>query len=293
MAANKEEEDDVALAPEFHVGDATNLTEFVDKNSVDLVVTSPPYPMIAMWDGLIGPASETDADATKLTGMEVFELMHKHLDGVWKQLYEVTKPGAIVAINIGDAMRTYDKDFQMFPNGARTTMGMCEAGFSPLPNIYWKKPTNRPVAFLGSGYLPVNAYVSFECEHILIFRHGGPRKFAPGDPNREASKFTVEERNAWFTQIWEVPGVRQEVVAGRRNAAFPPEIPRRLIRMFSVFGDTVLDPFVGTGTTAIVATENGRRAIGIDKDEEFIKYAKRRAFGDPNQAKITTFFKRG
>ncbi len=264
--------------------DARVLSEVVKPDSVDLVVTSPPYPMISMWDDLfrtldpsIPPSDEwKDHDATDHDVNVIFEKMHVQLDRVWTQLAACVKSGGIVAINMGDATRSIQRNFRLFPNAARTTMGMVQSGFTPLPNLYWKKPTNGPNAFLGSGFLPVNAYVTLDCEHILLFRKGRLRKFPPKDPIRKASCFTKKERDGWFSQTWEdVKGVRQKKIGGRRSGAFPREIPYRLIRMFSILGDTVLDPFVGTGTTADVATSLGRSCIGLDIDKEFVQEAQR------------------
>lgn len=266
----------------LEVVDARLLSNRLARASVDLVVTSPPYPMIAMWDTVFSKMSVLPpSDWSSSNVMSVFEAMHTELDKVWTSLKVVTKEGAIVAINIGDATRSVDGRFTLFPNGARITMGMIRAGFTPLPNIYWKKPSNKPNAFLGSGFYPVNAYVTVDCEHILLFRHGEKRSFPAKDPSRESSKFTKDERNAWFTQIWEINGAKQEEVSGRRTAAFPLGIATRLVRMFSVCGDTVFDPFVGTGTTVLAARELGRRGIGFDIDEAFIAYAKDRVMYAP------------
>lgn len=269
--------------PAFFTHDARKLLEVVSPRSVQLVVTSPPYPMIAMWDSVFQQMDPSiPADPTQWTrddAMIIFEKMHQQLDVVWQQLHEAVSPGGIVAINMGDATRSVDRNFQLFPNGARTTMGMIAAGFTPLPNIYWKKPTNGPNAFLGSGFLPVNAYVTIDCEHILLFRQGTLRKFASEDQQlcRRYSCFTRDERDDWFSQTWTgITGVRQRTpVSGqRRSAAFPEEIPFRLIRMFSIMGDTVLDPFVGTGTTAKAASKLGRNCLGLDIDASFVQLAR-------------------
>ena len=103
---------------------------------------------------------------------------------------------------------------------------------------------------------------------LLIFRKGGLRRFKPYDELRYASKYTKEERDNWFTQIWDIVGVKQTMPdVERRVAAFPEIIPYRLIRMFSVIGDTVLDPFLGTGTTTKVAISLNRNSIGYEIDE--------------------------
>jgi site-specific DNA-methyltransferase (adenine-specific) len=116
---------------------------------------------------------------------------------------------------------------------------------------------------MGSGTLPPNAYVTLEHEYVLLFRDGGPRSFPPGDRRRYESAFFWEERNEWFSDLWEFPGAEQ-TVGDERVAAFPLELPLRLIRMYSVYGETVLDPFAGTGTTTLAAMFAGRSSVGYD-----------------------------
>lgn len=241
------------------VGDSRRMQE-IKKKSVHLVITSPPYPMIELWDDLF-----------KIMGCHDFDSMHDYLADVWKECFRILVEGGIACINIGDALRKIDDTFQLFPNHVRV-IEHCEAlGFTSLPYILWKKPTKRPNAFLGSGFIPPNAYVTQDCEFILIFRKGSPRAFPRKDFWRYASHYTKSERNAWFTQIWKLPGARQESSKlSRRVAAYPEEIAYRLIRMFSVIGDTVIDPFVGTGTTMKVAMANHRNSIGYEIDERLV-----------------------
>ncbi|MEM1963274.1 MAG: site-specific DNA-methyltransferase [Candidatus Caldarchaeum sp.] len=237
----------------------------VEDSSVHLIVTSPPYPMIQMWDKLF-----------ESFGCKSYDEMHEYLAQVWKECYRVLIEGGIACINIGDATRTINGMFRLFPNHARVIEHCEKIGFTTLPYILWKKPTNRPKykgkgAFLGSGFLPPNAYVTLDCEYILIFRKGGPRKFERNDPNRYASMFTKQERDTWFTQIWNDVGERQSITnVERRAAAFPETIPYKLVRMFSILGDTVLDPFLGTGTTTKVALSLGRNSIGYEIDKTFL-----------------------
>ena len=235
-------------------GDARRMVG-VAPDTVALVVTSPPYPMISQWDELFARWKATD-----------FERMHRELDRVWAACYRVLMPGGILAINVGDAVRSVGGEFRLWPNHARIMTATEKLGFRSLPYILWKKPTNRPNAFLGSGFLPPNAYVTLDCEFILLFRKGRLRRLPPGSPARLASRYTKGERDRWFSQIWDGIQGRPQSYTGGRSGAFPPEIPRRLVRMFSILGDTVLDPFAGTGTTLWEASQMGRHAIGIEID---------------------------
>ena len=234
--------------------------------SVHLVVTSPPYPMVPQWDELFARL-----------GARGYEAMHAVLAEVWGRCREVLVPGGLLAINIGDALRTVDGEFQLWPNHARVLEACAALGFRPLPYILWKKPTNRPNAFLGSGFSPPNAYVTLDCEFVLLFRKGGLRRFPPGDAARAQSRYSRAERDRWFSQVWtDVRGIRQ-ADRGARTGAFPPAIPERLIRMFSCVGETVLDPFAGTGTTLWAAARYGRDAIGIELDPARARRLRERA----------------
>jgi len=252
------------------IGDSREMAE-VNDGSIHLIVTSPPYPMVAIWDDFFTEVSASTYDA-----------MHEYLNQVWREVERVLVPGGIACINIGDATRTRDGLFHLYPNHSRIIENFEKLGFVTLPYVLWKKPTTKPHykgkgAFLGSGFLPPNAYVTLDMEYILIFRKGPPRSFPPKDPDRYKSRFTKRERDEWFSQVWKVQGVRQSVDGlERRVAAFPEEIPRRLIRMFSVLGDLVLDPFLGSGTSLKVAMELGRRFVGYEKLEEMTEIIRRK-----------------
>jgi len=241
--------------------------------SVHLVVTSPPYPMIEMWDESLASQNPLiRAALERLDGPAAFEAMHAELDRVWEELVRVTTPGGFVCVNIGDATRTLGGAFQLFPNHARILSFFQKKGFSCLPAVLWRKPTNAPNKFMGSGMLPAGAYVTLEHEYILIFRKGGKRVFKTEaeKQHRQESAFFWEERNAWFSDLWDVRGTRQGLADGSardRSGAFPFEIPYRLINMYSVKGDTVLDPFLGTGTTALAALVAGRNSVGYEREE--------------------------
>lgn len=247
--------------------DARNL-ENIQNDSVDLVVTSPPYPMIEMWDVVF---KHMNPKADWEDGYSGFIEMHKELKKVWKELYAKCKLGAFVCINIGDATRTVKGKFSLYPNGAKVIEDMIEIGFNLLPSVVWNKPTNSPNKFMGSGTLPAGAYVTLEYEHILIFRKGEKRSFPKdGVKLRQESSIFWEERNEWFSNIWKVKGSKQKIddnkSARKRSGSYPLEIPYRLISMYSLKGDTVLDPFLGTGTTTKAAILLGRSSIGVEID---------------------------
>lgn len=257
-----------------HCRDSRDLSN-IEENSVELVVTSPPYPMIEMWDELFKNLNpDIEAHLNNENGSKAFERMHEELDKVWDEIQRVTTTDAIVCINIGDATRKLGDEFRLFPNSSRISSGLSERGFNRIPGIIWRKPTNSAAKFMGSGMMPPNAYPTLEHEHILIFRKDGTRDSLDSDLRRRSSYFW-EERNNWFSDQWDgVRGEGQELGdAGsrERSAAFPLQIPYRLICMFSTFGETVLDPFWGTGTTTTAAACSGRNSIGIELDEELIE----------------------
>jgi hypothetical protein len=123
--------------------------------------------------------------------------------------------------------------------------------------------------------VPTNAYVTLEHEYILVFRKGPPREFEPGADRRYEAAYFWEERNRWFSDVWtDVTGDLQALdhdELRERSAAFPFEIPYRLINMYSVYGDTVLDPFWGTGTTTLAAMVAGRDSVGRERDPAFLE----------------------
>jgi DNA modification methylase len=254
--------------------DARDLRSIKDE-SIDLVVTSPPYPMIQMWDTIFSKLSQDTAAALSTqNGNKAFETMHVELDKVWRELFRVLKPGCFACINIGDAVRTLSDNFQLYPNHARIITACRNCGFDSLPGILWRKQTNTPNKFMGSGMLPGGAYVTLEHEHILIFRKGQKKKFTSKQEKlaRMESSFFWEERNNWFSDVWDFKGSRQSLTRidlRERSAAFPFELPWRLVNMYSLRGDTVLDPFAGTGTTMLAALAAGRSSIGVDIDPAF------------------------
>ena len=263
-------------------GDARDMKQ-IKNESVDLMITSPPYPMIKMWDDMFGEQNPKITEALKNdNGGLAFELMHKELDKVWNETFRVLKNGGIACINIGDATRTLKDVFQIYTSHARILNHCLKLGFHALPEILWVKETNKPDKFMGSGMLPVGAYITLEHEHILILRKDGKRPFKKEEEKeiRRKSAFFWEERNLWFSDKWkDVNGVIQGLNnkdLRARSGAYPLELVYRLINMFSIQGDVVLDPYLGTGTTTIGAIVSGRSSIGFEIDKNFKESVEKR-----------------
>lgn len=262
---------------QIFIGDSREPTRLPDR-SVHLVVTSPPYPMIAMWDDLFQRLNPKIRDRLAAAdGQMAFELMHRELDKVWLHIRRVLAHGGIACINIGDAVRKIDDSgagrFRLYSNHSRVLKRFIELGFDVLPPVLWRKQTNAPNKFMGSGMLPCGAYVTLEHEHILIFRKGGKREFRKTEDRelRRESAYFWEERNLWFSDIWDFKGTRQDLShpgLRDRSAAFPMELAYRLINMYSQKGDTVLDPFLGTATTTYAAMASQRHSVGMEIDPE-------------------------
>jgi DNA modification methylase len=244
--------------------------------SIDLIVTSPPYPMIEMWDDVFTVLNKEIGNALKSqNGPLAFELMNKELDKVWGEAYRVLKNGGIACINIGDATRTINSHFALYTNHSRIQHYAQKIGFSALPAILWRKQTNAPNKFMGSGMMPPGAYVTLEHEYVLVLRKGNKKEFKTDKEKklRRESAYFWEERNNWFSDVWmDLKGTSQILFDSKtrgRSAAFPFELPYRLITMFSIKEETILDPFLGIGTTMFAAMSAGRNSVGYEIDKNF------------------------
>lgn len=245
------------------IGDSRKMIEIED-NTIDLVVTSPPYWHIKDYgvSGQIG------------YGQSLHEYL-KDLYVVWKECYRVLKPCRRLCINIGDQFaRTiiYGR-YKVIPLHAEIISQCEEIGFDYMGSIIWQKKTTMNTTgganVMGSYPYPPNGMIEIDYEFILIFKKPGKCDVYSKEL-KEKSKLTKEEWKEYFCGHWYFGGVRQL----KHEAMFPEELPKRLIKMFSFIGDTVLDPFLGSGTTVKVALSLNRNALGYEINEKFLEVMK-------------------
>jgi len=255
-------------------GDARDLN-WVPDSSVHLVLTSPPY-----WT-----LKEYPKGAGQLGFISDYDQFQDELDKVWRHCLRVLVPGGRLICVVGDVCLSRKKHgrHMVMPLHADIVIRCRKIGFDNLTPIFWYKISNAKYeiengsGFLGKPYEP-NAIIKNDVEFILMLRKpGGYRQ--PTEEQRISSKLTKEEHHEWFQQVWTLPG------ESTRNhpAPFPFELAYRLVRMFSFAGDTVLDPFMGTGTTVVAATRCERNSIGVEIDPSYFKMAKARLEGEPQE----------
>ena len=241
------------------IGDSRSMPE-IETATIDLVVTSPPYWHIKDY-GVSGQIGYGQGLHQYLT-----DLFH-----TWSECFRVLRPGSRLCINIGDqfARAAVYGRYKVIPLHAEF-IGQCERlGFDYLGSIIWQKKTTMNTSgganVMGSYPYPKNGLVEIDYEFILIFKKPGEGRKVSKEV-KEASKLTKEEWKEYFSGHWHFGGARQL----GHEAMFPGELPRRLLRMFSFRGDTVLDPFLGSGTTVKVALEEGRNGLGYEINEDFM-----------------------
>lgn len=244
---------------------------FLPAESVHLVLTSPPYWTLKQYN-------ESDG---QLGSVKDYEGFLSELDRVWTHCFRVLVPGGRLICVVGDVCLARRKN-----NGRHTVVPLhasiqehCRAiGFDNLAPIIWHKIANATLeaqgnggGFLGKPYEP-NAVIKNDIEFILMQRKCGGYR-SPGFLERAFSVIPDHMHKIWFRQIWsDVPGASTQ----NHPAPFPLELASRLIRMFSFVGDTVLDPFLGSGTTALAAWQSGRNSIGVEIDDAYLTIASRR-----------------
>jgi modification methylase len=243
----------------IYIADSRRVPELADE-SVQLVVTSPPYWSLKDYGhpGQIGHGQE-------------YEEYLESVGQVLGECHRVLCEGCRMAVNVGDQyLRASEHGrYRVLPLGADLTALARGLEFDFMGSIIWRKvSTTRPSGggkWMGSIYIPRDGQITYEHEYILIFRKPGkaPR---PSEEIQEKSRLTKEQRQQWFRGVWaDLPPERQT----GHEAMFPVELPRRLIKMYSFYGETVLDPFLGSGTTCLAAAVEGRHCIGYEINRDY------------------------
>jgi len=254
-------------------GDAREMRELSEPDSVHLVVTSPPYWTLKEYDG--------GAGNDQLGHWEDYETFQDELAKVWQRCFDLLVPGGRLCIVVGDVCLPRKKHGRhlVVPLHADISVHCRKVGFDYLTPILWYKIANAVTEvegngspFLGKPYEP-NAIIKNDVEYILMFRKPGGYR-APTEEQRILSLIEKEYHSRWFRAIWtDVTGSNRE---RGHPAPFPVEIPYRLIRMFSFVGDTVLDPFLGTGSTTEGAIQAYRSSVGYEIEEAYMDMIEKR-----------------
>ena len=244
-------------------GDCRQMNLLSDE-SVHLIITSPPYWQLKDY-----------GTENQIGFHESYESYINNLNLVWKESYRVLHPGCRLCINIGDqfARSVYYGRYKVIP--IRTEIiKFCETiGFDYMGAVIWQKVTTcnttGGATIMGSFPYPRNGILKLDYEFILLFKKQG----MPPQPNKgqkELSAMTKDEWNTYFSGHWYFAGAKQD----GHIAMFPDELPSRLIKMFAFAGDTVLDPFLGSGTTSLAARNLGRNSVGYEINPDFIPIVK-------------------
>jgi len=246
----------------LHCGDSRDLN-WIGDGEIPLVVTSCPYFDIKQYEHAPGQLAEFAS----------YEDFLAQLDAVWRECYRVLAPGGRLACNVGDVLRSRKAAgrHHVLPLHADILVRSRQIGFDSLTGILWQKKSNCSYEQGAGGLLgkpgQPNQIIKSELENILILRKPGPYR-NPTLQHQEASRISKEEHARWFRPVWnDVPGAR----ATDHPAPFPVEIPYRLMRMFSFAGDTVLDPFNGSGTSTLAAIKAGRNSVGVEVGQTYFE----------------------
>lgn len=259
-------------------GDSRRMTELPD-NSVHLAITSPPY-----WQ-----LKDYGSD-NQIGFHESYEKYINNLNLVWKECYRTLHSGCRLCVNIGDqfARAVYYGRYKVIPI-REEIIKFCEnIGFDYMGAIIWQKVTTSNTTGggvqMGSYPYPRNGILKLDYEFILVFKKLGDAP-KPTKEDKERSKMTAEEWNTFFAGHWNFAGARQD----NHIAMFPEELPKRLIKMFAFVGDTVLDPFAGSGTTNLAAKNLGRNSVGYEINSEFIPIIKQKLQANQKDNHSTSF----
>jgi len=253
----------------IYIADSRNLSMIPD-GSVHLVLTSPPY-----WN-----LKEYNQHLNQLGHIDNYQLFLDELDKVWTECYKKLVIGGRMVVVVGDVLlsrREYGRH-KVVPLHADIQVRCEKIGFDNLAPIFWHKISNASfevsgnTKFLGKPYEP-NGIIKHDIEYILMLRkNGGYRK--PTLEQRRLSIISEKEFNRWYQQIWDFGGASTK----NHPAPYPEELSNRIVRMFSFVSDTVLDPFLGSGTTMLSASKIGRNCIGVEVDKSYANYSHTRLF---------------
>ncbi len=248
--------------PKVFFKSSETMEEVLD-DSIQLIVTSPPYGKIKDY-----------GNQNQIGFFGTFDDYFTRLKQVWSECYRVLEPQCRMVINIGDQyLRTSEFGrYRVLSIASKIITDCLDLGFDYLGDIIWQKisttNTTGGCTLMGSIYYPRNGLLTYDYEHILIFKKYQGKNQRKVDPTiKEMSKIPLSEWKKWFTGHWNFPGVVQK----EHIAMFPEELPYRIIRMFTYIGDTVLDPFLGSGTTLKVAKSLFRNGIGYELNKDYKK----------------------
>lgn len=268
----------VSTNHQLHHADSREQLERFDDESVQLVCTSPPYFNIKDYNIENGGGSQGQLGDVD----EYSEFIHL-LDEVWLECYRMLEPGGRLCVVVGDVLRSRSEHgrHHVIPLHATIQEHAQELGFDNLAPIIWYKIGNASLEsgqnarFLGKPYEP-GAVIKNDIEYVLLFRKPGGYR-SPTLEKRILSAIEADEHQKMFRQLWDdIQGEPQT----DHPAPYPAELAERLIRMFSFVGDTVLDPFAGTGSTAVAASRCGRDSISVELERGYIEVAEERIKGE-------------
>jgi modification methylase len=266
---------------EMILGDARDLSG-IDDETVHLVVTSPPYFNLKPY--------ASDAGGAQLGRMEDYEAFLDELDNVWRECERVLVPGGRVCCVIGDILipRRMDGRHRVLPLPSDIQVRSRKVGLDNLTPILWFKIGNRTneagggaSGYYGKPYQP-GAIIKNDHEHILMLRKPGGYRTTPMI-QKALSILQRDEMDAWMRPVWS--DIRGASLQQGHPAPFPAELAERLIRMFSFAGDTVLDPFAGSGSTAVAAIRSGRSSKSVEIEKDYLDAARRRASVEVSKAR--------